>query len=64
MGLTPFGRVEPLGPPTAGFVIGFFQRHGRWKSVTTKNGYIKDEISSRLLRYVFNIFSTFINNTP
>ena len=26
-----------------------FQRHGRWKSVAAKNGYIKDDISSRLL---------------
>ena len=25
-----------------------FQRHGRWKSVAAKNGYIKDDISSRL----------------
>ncbi|XP_068752753.1 integrase/recombinase xerD homolog [Montipora capricornis] len=25
-----------------------FQKHGRWKSVPAKNGYIKDDISSRL----------------
>ena len=25
-----------------------FQKHGRWKSVAAKNGYIKDDISSRL----------------
>lgn len=26
-----------------------FQRHGKWKSVAAKDGYIKDDISSRLL---------------
>jgi len=26
-----------------------FHRHGRWKSVAAKNGYIKDDISSQLL---------------
>ena len=25
-----------------------FQKHGRWKSVAAKNGYIKDDISSRV----------------
>ena len=25
-----------------------FQKHGRWKSVAAKNGYITDDISSRL----------------
>ena len=25
-----------------------FQRHGRWKSVVAKDGYVKDDISSRL----------------
>ena len=24
-----------------------FQRHGRWKSVAAKNGYVKDDMSSR-----------------
>ena len=26
-----------------------FQRHGRWKSVATKDGYVKDDMSSRLV---------------
>ena len=26
-----------------------FQRHGRWKSVSAKNGYVKDSLESRLL---------------
>ena len=25
-----------------------FQRHGRWKSVAAKDGYVKDDMSSRL----------------
>ena len=25
-----------------------FQRHGRWKSVSAKNGYVKDNITSRI----------------
>ena len=48
MGLTPFGQVEPLRPPIVGVSDRLFQRHGRWKSVAAKNGYIKDDISSRL----------------
>ena len=37
-----------------------FQRHGRWKSVAAKDGYVKDDMSSRLavskslgLKFVF-----------
>ena len=37
-----------------------FQRHGRWKSVAAKDGYVKDDTSSRLavskslgLKFVF-----------
>ena len=26
-----------------------FQKHGRWKSVATKDGYVKDDMSSRLV---------------
>ena len=26
-----------------------FQRHGRWKSVAAKDGYVKDDMSSRLV---------------
>ena len=25
-----------------------FERHGRWKSVSAKDGYVKDHIASRL----------------
>ena len=25
-----------------------FQRHGRWKSVSAKDGYVKDNITSRI----------------
>jgi len=33
----------------AGVADRLFQRHGRWKSVSAKNGYIEDNLKSRLL---------------
>ena len=33
----------------AGVSDRLFQRHGRWKSVSAKNGYVKDSLESRLL---------------
>ena len=33
----------------AGVPDRLFQRHGRWKSVSAKNGYIADNLESRLL---------------
>ena len=49
MGLTPFGQVEPLGPPVAGLVIGFSRDMADGRVLpAAKNGYIKDDISSRL----------------
>ena len=33
----------------AGVADRLFQRHGRWKSVSAKNGYIDDNLESRLL---------------
>ena len=33
----------------AGVTDGLFQRHSRWKSVSAKNGYIDDNLESRLL---------------
>ena len=32
----------------AGVLDKVFQRHGRWKSVSAKNGYVDDNLSSRL----------------
>ena len=32
----------------AGVADRLFQRHGRWKSVSAKNGYVDDSLSSRL----------------
>ena len=32
----------------AGVADRVFQRHGRWKSVSAKNGYINDKLESRL----------------
>ena len=32
----------------AGVADRVFQRHGRWKSVPAKNGYINDNLESRL----------------
>ena len=32
----------------AGVADSVFQRHGRWKSVSAKNGYINDNLGSRL----------------
>ena len=33
----------------AGVADRLFQRHGRWKSVSAKNGYVEDSLESRLL---------------
>lgn len=33
----------------AGVADRLFQRHGRWKSVSAKNGYIDDNLESRWL---------------
>ena len=33
----------------AGVADSLFQRHGRWKSVSAKNGYVEDSLESRLL---------------
>ena len=48
-GLTLSGLEERRGLPTAGMISDrVFQRHGRWKSVAAKDGYVKDDMSSRL----------------
>ncbi|RMX59015.1 hypothetical protein pdam_00024542 [Pocillopora damicornis] len=46
-GLTLSGREERRGLPTAGLVIEFFR--GIWKSVAAKDGYVKDNMASRLV---------------
>ena len=46
-GLTLSGLEERRGLPTA-VSDKDFQRHGRWKSVAAKDGYVKDDMSSRL----------------
>ena len=48
-GLTLSGLEERRGVPTAGMISDrVFQRHGRWKSVAAKDGYVKDDMASRL----------------
>ena len=39
----------PSAAANAGVSDRLFQRHGRWKSVSAKNGYVKDSLESRLL---------------
>ena len=36
---------EPLLPPMLVFRIRLFKRHGRWKSKTAKDGYVKDTVA-------------------
>ena len=47
-GTHPFRSLGASRAANSGVRDGLFQRHGRWKSVAAKSGYIKDDISSRL----------------
>ena len=38
-----------LAAANVGVAYRLFQRHGQWKSVSAKNGYVEDSLESRLL---------------
>ena len=53
-------HLQSIVPANSGVNDRVFQRHGRWKSVAAKDGYVKDDMSSRLavskslgLKFVF-----------
>ena len=42
------GGASASAAANAGVQDRLFQRHGRWKTVSAKNGYVEDSLDSRL----------------
>ena len=49
MGFKADARAALPRPRTWVFLIGFLKRHGRWRSETANDEYVKDSLTVRLL---------------
>ena len=48
LALIPLRAGGASAAANAGVQDTLFQRHGRWKTVSAKNGYVEDRLDSRL----------------